>query len=65
MMTFEVFFKAPSGHAPYEYQRRLAGGDVGRACESQIINVPTAPSRADTDRGARDKVEGSLSDEKR
>ena len=40
-MTFEVFFKAASGHAPYDYQRRLAGGDVGRACESQLINVPT------------------------
>src|ERR1035441_4800294 len=41
MQTFEVFFKAASGYAPYDYHRRLAGGDVGRPCESQLINVPT------------------------
>jgi CRISPR-associated endonuclease/helicase Cas3 len=41
MMTFERFFKAATGHAPYDYQRRLAGGDAGRPCESQLINVPT------------------------
>jgi CRISPR-associated endonuclease/helicase Cas3 len=41
MMTFEEFFKAATGHAPYDYQRRLAGGDAGRPCDSQLINVPT------------------------
>ena len=41
MMTFEQFFEAATGHAPYDYQRRLAGGDGGRPCESQLINVPT------------------------
>jgi len=40
-MTFEQFFEAATGHAPYDYQRRLAGGDAGRPCESQPINVPT------------------------
>ena len=40
-MTFEQFFEAATGHAPYDYQRRLAGGDAGRPCESQLINVPT------------------------
>jgi len=40
-MTFEEFFEAATKHAPYDYQRRLAGGDAGQPCESQIINVPT------------------------
>ena len=40
-MTFEEFFKAATGHAPYDYQRRLAVGGAGRPCESQLINVPT------------------------
>jgi hypothetical protein len=41
MMTFGQFFETATGHAPYDYQRRLAGGDAGRACESHLINVPT------------------------
>jgi CRISPR-associated endonuclease/helicase Cas3 len=41
MMTFEQFFEAATDHTPYDYQRRLAGGGAGRACESQLINVPT------------------------
>jgi hypothetical protein len=40
MMTFEQFFGAATGHAPYDYQRRLAD-DRGRPCKSQLINVPT------------------------
>jgi len=40
-MTFGQFFGTATGHAPYDYQRRLAGGDAGRACESQLINIPT------------------------
>jgi len=40
-MTFEQFFETATGHAPYDYQRRLAGGDAGRSCESQLISVPT------------------------
>jgi CRISPR-associated endonuclease/helicase Cas3 len=41
MMTFGQFFETATGHAPYDYQQRLAGGDAGRPCESQLINVPT------------------------
>lgn len=41
-MTFEEFFKTATGHAPYDYQRRLAGDpSQSRRCESQLINVPT------------------------
>ena len=40
MITFEQFFETTMGHAPYHYQRRLAG-DGGRACEPQLIHVPT------------------------
>ncbi len=40
-MTFEEFFEVATRHAPYDYQRRLAGGDAGRRCESQLINAPT------------------------
>ena len=40
-MTFGQFFEAATGHAPYDYQRRLAVGDAGRACKSQLIKVPT------------------------
>ena len=40
-MTFEEFFEVATRHAPYDYQQRLAGGDSGRPCESQLINVPT------------------------
>ncbi len=40
-MRFEEFFETATGHAPYDYQRRLAGGDAGRACASQLIHVPT------------------------
>jgi ERCC4-related helicase len=45
---FDTFFRTassteanPSGKTPYDYQRRLAGGDAGRACESQLISIPT------------------------
>jgi CRISPR-associated endonuclease/helicase Cas3 len=40
-MMFGQFFEAATGHAPYDYQRRLAGGDERQPCDSQIINVPT------------------------
>ena len=45
--SFDAFFTTattPPGEpsrAPYEYQRRLAGGDNGRPCESQLISIPT------------------------
>jgi CRISPR-associated endonuclease/helicase Cas3 len=39
--TFDAFFHAATGNKPYDYQRRLAGGDAGRACESQLISIPT------------------------
>ncbi len=40
-MTFGQFFETATGHAPYDYQWRLAAGGAGHACESQRINVPT------------------------
>ena len=40
--SFDAFFQAATGgYAPYDYQRRLAGGDVGANCQSQLINIPT------------------------
>lgn len=40
--TYDAFFaSATGGHAPYAYQRRLAGDTAGRPCESQLINIPT------------------------
>jgi len=40
-MIFGQFFETATGHAPYDYQQRLAGGDAGQSCESQLIHVPT------------------------
>jgi CRISPR-associated endonuclease/helicase Cas3 len=41
-MNFEEFFNAATGHpVPFDYQRRLAGGDTGCDCRSQLINIPT------------------------
>lgn len=46
--TFDTFFKAVTGNAPYAYQRRLATGAREEpapsgpfACTSQLINIPT------------------------
>ena len=39
--AFDTFFRAATGHEPFDYQRRLAGGDGGRAAESLLVNVPT------------------------
>lgn len=53
MKTFEQFFEAATGHAPYDYQRRLACGELvagesrelwlnhGTAPGSKLINIPT------------------------
>ena len=38
---FDTFFAAATGHEPFDYQRRLAGGDQGRTAESLLINIPT------------------------
>src|SRR5206468_13042881 len=40
---FDEFFRAALGEkfAPFDYQRRLAGGDAGTVCRSQLIDVPT------------------------
>ena len=38
---FEKFFHAATGHAPYDYQRRLAGNGRVRPCASQLITIPT------------------------
>jgi len=40
-MTFGQFFEAATGHAPFDYQRRLAEGDAGGMCKSRLINIPT------------------------
>ena len=40
-MNFDDFFKTATGNAPYDYQARLAGGDSGTDCHSQLINIPT------------------------
>ena len=40
--TFDVFFHAATRlDLPYDYQRRLAGGDTGTLYESQIGLIPT------------------------
>jgi hypothetical protein len=38
---FDRFFLAATGFERFEYQRRLAGGDGGRAAESLLMDVPT------------------------
>lgn len=40
-MNFDDFFHAGTGNTPYDYQRRLAGGDGGHSCESLLIDIPT------------------------
>ena len=42
-MEFTPFFQQALGgnRPPYDYQIRLAGGDTGTACRSQLINIPT------------------------
>jgi CRISPR-associated endonuclease/helicase Cas3 len=40
-MNFDDFFKAATGNTPYDYQSRLADGDSGTACGSQLINILT------------------------
>lgn len=39
--SFDEFFRHATGNAPYAYQRRLANDTAGRACASQLINIPT------------------------
>jgi CRISPR-associated endonuclease/helicase Cas3 len=40
--TFDHVFSAATGKpAPFDYQRRLAGGNAGGACNSQLISIPT------------------------
>ena len=41
MPSFKPFFEGATGNAPYDYQARLAGGDDGVRCESQLISIPT------------------------
>ncbi len=43
-MNYEEFFgkaMGGKGHAPYGYQRELAGGDTGRSWTSHLIDIPT------------------------
>jgi CRISPR-associated endonuclease/helicase Cas3 len=41
-LGFDRFFNVATGHEPFDYQRRLAGGDLGTTlCQSQLINIPT------------------------
>lgn len=46
MMTFEQFFQAATGYAPYDYHRRLAGRESGQPCASHLITVPTGLGKA-------------------
>jgi len=39
--NFDRFFRGTTGYEPFDYQRRLAGGDSGTACQSHLIKVPT------------------------
>lgn len=39
--TYDTFFQTATGNTPYDYQRRLAGGDAGCPCTSQLISIPT------------------------
>ncbi len=42
-MMFEPFFRAVTGHAPYDHQRRLTVGDAGRPCASPTGKLFCAP----------------------
>jgi hypothetical protein len=39
MPSFKPFFEDATGNSPYDYQARLAGGDGGLPCESQLISI--------------------------
>lgn len=39
--NFDCFFHAATGYTPCDYQRRLAAGDGGRPCDSQLISIST------------------------
>jgi CRISPR-associated endonuclease/helicase Cas3 len=46
LSKFDSFFSSATSsptetRIPYDYQRRLAGGDDGVRCESQLISIPT------------------------
>ena len=40
-IRYNAYFKAVTGCLPFDYQQRLAGGDCGTTCHSQIIDIPT------------------------
>lgn len=40
-LSFDTFFQTATGNSPYDYQSRLAEGDTGRFCESQLVSIPT------------------------
>ena len=55
-LTFDHFFRAATGgNTPYDYQRRLvggesgrtAGGDAGTPCTSRLISIPIGLGRND------------------
>ena len=41
MIGFDLFFKAATGHAPYDYQRRLAARVSGLPSASLLFSVLT------------------------
>lgn len=41
MNGFEKLFEEVTGYKPFDYQRRIAGGDSGTDCHSQLIDIPT------------------------
>lgn len=45
--SFDSYFTRATGVLPYPYQRRLAGEDTGRPCDSLPIHVPTGAGRTE------------------
>jgi CRISPR-associated endonuclease/helicase Cas3 len=40
-VNFNAFFQAATGDTRFDYPKRLAGGDAGADCQSQLIDIPT------------------------
>ena len=47
--NFATFFRDATGYTPYDYLRRLAGGDAGHPCASQLISIPTGLGKTAAD----------------
>ena len=38
-LSFDNFFQSAAGYAAHDYKRRLAGGEPGQPCASQLLNL--------------------------